>query len=86
VVNERRRISEREKQIGALFAQDLDTRQIAARLGIARTTVCTHMHNLYIKLELRGICQLTHYALAHGWIENLFQNGSGESEDQPGRK
>ena len=43
----------RERQILALIADGLSSRQMAGRLGISQRTVETHIGNLYQKMGVR---------------------------------
>ncbi|MBO9640878.1 response regulator transcription factor [Siphonobacter aquaeclarae] len=47
-------LSNREKHILFLLSCELDSRQIAERLGISEYTVFTHRRNIKTKLKLTG--------------------------------
>jgi DNA-binding NarL/FixJ family response regulator len=49
-----------------LIAEGKSSKEIAATLGIAVTTVETHRRQLMEKLELRTIAELTKYAIREG--------------------
>lgn len=53
-----RSLSNREQQIAALTCLNYTNRQIAARLGIAPTTVATHVRNLLYKFDLHSKIEL----------------------------
>jgi NarL family two-component system response regulator LiaR len=50
--HEASRVTSRELQVGALVAQGMSDREIAARLGISENTVKQHMRNLRLRLRL----------------------------------
>jgi DNA-binding NarL/FixJ family response regulator len=56
----------REREIVQLFAEDLSTQDIAARLHLSAKTVATHRENITRKLGVRGIAGLTRYAVREG--------------------
>lgn len=58
-------LSRREKQVLALLAAGLGSREIAERLGLGVRTVETHRLRLRRKLGIRSVAGLTKYALAH---------------------
>jgi DNA-binding CsgD family transcriptional regulator len=59
-------LTRRESEIVALIARGLNSRQIAARLGIAYFTVRKHRSNILLKLQLTGAAQLSAYAARLG--------------------
>lgn len=60
------KLTVREKDIMALIAQGLRTKQIAINLNIAASTVETHRKNIRKKLKLTSDDSLIHYAIVHG--------------------
>jgi DNA-binding NarL/FixJ family response regulator len=54
-----------ERRILGLIAENLTSREIAARLGISPLTVETHRKNISRKLELEGNHPLLQFALKH---------------------
>jgi DNA-binding NarL/FixJ family response regulator len=58
----RRRLSQREREVLRLIGEGLASDSIAARLGIAVNTVATHRKRIAAKLGTRGN-QLTRYAV-----------------------
>jgi two-component system, NarL family, response regulator LiaR len=60
------RLSTREREVLQLLAEGQSTKDIAARLAIAPTTVETHRRNIMDRLKLRGIAALTRYAMREG--------------------
>ncbi len=61
-------LSPREKQILQLLVEGCTTRAIAERMHISSKTVSTHREHIMAKLNLKGIAQLTRYALREGLI------------------
>jgi len=49
-----------------LLADGLSSKEIAARLNISVRTVETHRRNIYRKLKLRSVAELTKYAIRTG--------------------
>jgi DNA-binding NarL/FixJ family response regulator len=47
-------LTARETEILGLLAQGLATKDIAAKMGVNYTTVCTHLGNIYAKLHVRS--------------------------------
>jgi two-component system NarL family response regulator len=58
----------RERQVLTLIAKGCKSSEIAARLKIAPATVDVHRRNIMHKLDLRGIAEMTRYAIRHGLI------------------
>lgn len=61
-------VSERERQVGALLAAGVSTREIGRRLGLNAYQVTNARRLLYLKLRLHGVADLTRWAIGHGWI------------------
>lgn len=59
-------LSSREREVLQLLAEGKSTKDIAARLDIAATTVETHRRQIMDKLQLRTIAELTKYAVREG--------------------
>jgi len=59
-------LSTREREITQLFAEGYSTHAVAERLHISEKTVATHREHIMGKLGIRGIAQLTRYALREG--------------------
>lgn len=59
-------LSTREREVLQLLAEGLTSKDIAARLGVAVSTVETHRKQIMSKLELRSIAELTKYAVRLG--------------------
>ncbi len=52
-------LSEREKEIAQLVAQDKSNPEIAEQLSISRFTVANHLRHIYEKLDIKSRQQLT---------------------------
>jgi DNA-binding NarL/FixJ family response regulator len=61
-------LSPREKQILQLLVEGCTTRAIAERMHISSKTVSTHREHIMSKLNVKGIAQLTRYALREGLV------------------
>lgn len=60
------RLTPRERQLVQLLSEGHSTQQIAERLHVSPKTVATHREHVLHKLQLRGIAELTRYALREG--------------------
>lgn len=58
-------LSPMERQVLALIADDLSSKEIAARLSISSRTVESHRANICKKLDLHGTLALVRFALTH---------------------
>ncbi|MBI5920739.1 MAG: response regulator transcription factor [Betaproteobacteria bacterium] len=63
-------LSTRERQVLQLVAEGCTSPQIAAQLRIAESTVEVHRRNIMRKLDIRGVAELTRYAIHNGLIPN----------------
>lgn len=59
-------LSARERDVLQLIADGMSSKEIAAALNIAVSTVETHRRQLMDKLNLRTIAELTKYAISEG--------------------
>ena len=59
-------LSPREREVLQLLAEGKSSKDIAARLEVAATTVETHRRQIMDKLQLRTIAELTKYAVREG--------------------
>lgn len=59
-------LTEREKDVLRLIAQELTSHEIADKLFISFHTVETHRKNLISKLQVKNIAGLVKYAVQHG--------------------
>lgn len=62
------RLSSREREVARLYAEGLGTREIAESLHLSMKTVGTHRDHVMEKLGVRGIAQLTRYAIREGLV------------------
>lgn len=62
----RRALSAREREVLQLLAEGYSSKEIAARLQVATTTVESHRRQITDKLKLRTIAELTKYAIREG--------------------
>jgi DNA-binding CsgD family transcriptional regulator len=63
------RLTEREKQVLVLLAQDLTAKQIGQQLGITSKTVELHKQAMKKKINVNGTAGLVRYAIRTGLIE-----------------
>jgi DNA-binding NarL/FixJ family response regulator len=61
-------LTPREREVLQLIAEGRSTTQIALDMGISTNTVDTHRQHLMDKLNIRGIADLTRYAIREGII------------------
>ncbi len=59
-------LSMREREVLQLLAEGMTSKEIAAKLGIAVSTIETHRRQIMDKLSLRSIAELTKYAIREG--------------------
>lgn len=63
------KISEREKQILHLIANELTTDEIAKQLYLSSHTVITHRKNLHWKMNARNVAGLVRRGFERGILE-----------------
>jgi DNA-binding CsgD family transcriptional regulator len=61
-------VTKREQQILRLMGEGLSSTEMSERLGISRSTVKTHTHNLLKKLGVDGRAQAVRAALRYKLI------------------
>ena len=59
-------LTPRERELVQLLSEGHSTAEIAERLHVSAKTVATHREHVLHKLEVRGIAELTRYALREG--------------------
>ena len=59
-------LTPKEREVVQLLAEGNSTKQAAARLEISFKTVATHRERVMAKLRIRGIADLTRYAIREG--------------------
>jgi DNA-binding NarL/FixJ family response regulator len=62
-------LSAREKEVMEYLIQDKSPKEIAAFLRVSRKTIDTHKRNLFQKLGVQTLGQLTRYAIKNGVIK-----------------
>jgi DNA-binding NarL/FixJ family response regulator len=63
------RLTERERSVLGAIAEGLSSKEISTRLGISVHTVIHHRSRLTRKTELKGIAQLSRYAVQIGLVD-----------------
>jgi DNA-binding NarL/FixJ family response regulator len=76
-------ISPRQKQVAVLIAQGLNSEQIAAELGIHKSTVEAHRKVVYSRLDVHNAVDLTHLAIRLGWVRVKGMPGRPRKEQDP---
>jgi DNA-binding NarL/FixJ family response regulator len=66
-------LTDREKEIILLIAEEYTTRQISKKLGISMNTVETHRKNIFSKLGVKNSAGLMKYALQNGLLEERMK-------------
>jgi two-component system secretion response regulator SsrB len=61
-----RRLTPKEREVVQLLAEGHSTKQVASRLSVSFKTVATHREHAMSKLGLRGVADLTRYAIREG--------------------
>ncbi|MGP1664492.1 MAG: response regulator [Rhodanobacter sp.] len=56
----------RERQVTRLLAEGCSTEQVARQLHISAKTVATHRAHVFRKLNIRGVAELTRFAVKQG--------------------
>lgn len=62
-------LSNREREILALFVEGLNNTQIAKRLGIAENTARAHAQRILTKLQVHSRLEAAAFAVRHGLVE-----------------
>lgn len=62
-------LSEREKQIIKLIAQEFTSEEIAEKLFLSKQTVETHRKNIFLKLQVKNIAGLVRKSISLGIID-----------------
>jgi RNA polymerase sigma factor (sigma-70 family) len=77
------RLTPRERQVLALLAEGLSTRQIAKRLGLSDRTVESHIGNVYQKLDVRTRVQALYRAAGLGLVDLITKPGDQTERNFP---
>ncbi|MCD8454314.1 response regulator transcription factor [Tenacibaculum finnmarkense genomovar ulcerans] len=64
------KLTQREKQVVTLIAQEFTTQEIADTLFLSKHTIESYRKNLMLKLDVRNIAGLTKYALRMNYLAN----------------
>ena len=72
------RLTEREKTVMQGIARGLSSKEISAELSLSIHTVVNHRTRLMRKTGLRGVAQLSRYAVQLGLVEDLEGPGYGQ--------
>ncbi len=59
-------LTARERQVLQLTAEGFDSRTVGTRLGVSAKTVYTHLDHIMQKLSVRGVADLTRFAVREG--------------------
>lgn len=62
-------LTDREKEVLILIANEFTTREIADKLFLSPHTVETYRKNLIGKLQVKNVSGLVKYAVLQGWVE-----------------
>jgi DNA-binding NarL/FixJ family response regulator len=62
-------LSEREKQIIKLIAQEFTSEEIAEKLFLSKQTIETHRKNIFLKLQVKNIAGLVRKSISLGIID-----------------
>ena len=65
-------LTRRQLQVIKLVALGFITKEIADNLGISLKTAEKHRMWAMQRLGIKDVATLTHYALAHGLVENIY--------------
>jgi PAS domain S-box-containing protein len=68
-------LTAREREVLALLCRNKTNKEMAIDLGIAPTTVVTHLFNLYRKLNVSNRYQATQFALSHHLVDLPITTG-----------
>ena len=60
------RLTPRERQMVQLLSEGYSAQEIADQLHLSAKTVATHRENVFAKLQIHGIAELTRFALREG--------------------
>jgi DNA-binding NarL/FixJ family response regulator len=63
-----------ELRVMKLLAEGKSSKEVGLALGIETATAETHRANIYRRMGFRNLVELTHWALAHGIVDNLYHD------------
>jgi two-component system response regulator NreC len=61
-------LTPREREVLQLLAEGMSAKEVGVHLNVSVKTVETHRRNMMVKLNIRGIAELTKYALREGLV------------------
>src|SRR5208337_3701245 len=61
-------LTNREREVLQLFAEGKTTKEIAAHLQVSPKTIETQRQNIFSKLNIKSVAELTRYAIREGLI------------------
>jgi len=64
------KLTKREKQVLRLIGRSLSSKEMAAELHVATSTIETHVRNLFDKLGAKNRMELVSYAIKNGYLDN----------------
>ncbi len=59
-------LTAREREVLQLLAEGINTKRIASKLNLSPKTIETHRRNIFDKLQMSSIAELTKYAIREG--------------------
>jgi DNA-binding NarL/FixJ family response regulator len=75
------RLTEREKAVLRAVAEGLSSKQISSRLGLSPHTVVNHRTRLAKKIRVRGVAQLSRYAVQIGLLGGEVEGAADATAD-----
>lgn len=69
-------LSRREREVAVMIVEGLERKVMAERLGVDEKTIDTHRARVLQKLACGNAVQLTHLALAKGWVSIGVRGGA----------
>ncbi len=63
------RLPRRQREVVSCLALGLTIEEVAAYLGIARSTTVNHRTLAALAIGVRSAVGLTHYAIVQGWVQ-----------------
>jgi DNA-binding NarL/FixJ family response regulator len=78
-------LSAAEQRILVCVAQGMEDKEIARHVGLRRSTVCSHVCHILIKLNVENRTQAAIYAIKHGWVATGAPSSQERLRASPGR-
>lgn len=70
------KLTQRELEVLKLVVSDFQSKEIAEKFGTVRKTVEKQRQNILDKLGIHNVIRLTHFALHHNLVENLYRENN----------